>query len=115
PRPWEHWAGRPRAAMLIDGRWKCGIWVEPDRCSVGIIAQPKLQHAVNTLRLTTVADAAHAIASMQTRGAPVIGAVAAYGLCLALRADASEAALERAYATLLATRPTAVNLKWSLD
>src|SRR5262249_44248537 len=115
PRPWEHWAGRPRAAMLIDGRWKCGIWVERDGWSGGIIDQTKLPHAVNTLRLTTLADAEHAITSMQTRGAPVIGAVAAYGLCLALRTDASEAALERAYATLLATRPTAVNLKWALD
>ena len=52
---------------------------------------------------------------MQTRGAPVIGAVAAYGLCLALRIDASDAALEQAYAALIATRPTAVNLKWGLD
>jgi methylthioribose-1-phosphate isomerase len=52
---------------------------------------------------------------MQTRGAPLIGAVAAYGLALALRVDASDAALERAYATLLATRPTAVNLRWALD
>ena len=52
---------------------------------------------------------------MVIRGAPLIGATAAYGLCLALRADASDEALERAYATLLATRPTAVNLRWALD
>ena len=52
---------------------------------------------------------------MQVRGAPLIGATAAYGICLALRADASDDALERAYATLLATRPTAINLKWALD
>ena len=52
---------------------------------------------------------------MQVRGAPLIGAAAAYGLCLALRADASDEALERAYAALLATRPTAINLKWALD
>ena len=52
---------------------------------------------------------------MQVRGAPLIGATAAYGMCLALRADASDEALERAYATLLATRPTAINLKWALD
>jgi methylthioribose-1-phosphate isomerase len=52
---------------------------------------------------------------MQTRGAPLIGATAAYGLWLALRSDASDDNLERAYATLLATRPTAINLKWALD
>ena len=101
--------------MLVDGKWMCGVWVETDGWSVGIIDQTKLPHAVNTLRLATLADAAHAISSMQTRGAPAIGAVAAYGLCLALRVDPSDAALEHAYATLLATRPTAVNLKWGLD
>ena len=74
-----------------------------------------LPHRFATLRLTTLDQAAHAIRSMQLRGAPLIGAAAAYGLCLALRADASDAALERAYATLLATRPTAINLKWALD
>ena len=52
---------------------------------------------------------------MQVRGAPLIGAAAAYGICLALRADASDESLERAYAALLATRPTAINLKWALD
>jgi methylthioribose-1-phosphate isomerase len=49
------------------------------------------------------------------RGAPLIGATAAYGMSLALREDASDDALEHAYATLLATRPTAINLKWALD
>ena len=62
-----------------------------------------------------VEDAARAIKTMQVRGAPLIGAVAAYGMALALRQDASDAALERAYALLLATRPTAINLKWALD
>jgi methylthioribose-1-phosphate isomerase len=68
-----------------------------------------------TLQLRTLADAAHAIRSMQVRGAPLIGAAAAFGLWLALREDASDEALERAAATLLATRPTAINLKWALD
>jgi methylthioribose-1-phosphate isomerase len=62
-----------------------------------------------------LADAARAIATMQVRGAPLIGATAAYGVCLAMREDASDEGLERAYATLLATRPTAINLKWALD
>ena len=52
---------------------------------------------------------------MQMRGAPLIGATAAYGIALALRADAVDAALERASATLAATRPTAINLSWALD
>src|SRR6202042_1974332 len=60
-------------------------------------------------------ETARAISTMQVRGAPLIGATAAYGICLALRADASDEGLERAYAVLLATRPTAINLKWALD
>src|SRR6266849_5699092 len=88
--------------MLIDGRHMRGVWVEADGWSIGIIDQTRLPHAVTTLRLATLGDAAHAIASMQTRGAPVIGAVAAYGLCLALRADASDTALDEAYAVLVA-------------
>jgi methylthioribose-1-phosphate isomerase len=101
--------------MLIDGKWMRSVWIEPDGWSIGIIDQTRLPHALETVRLATLKDAAHAIASMQTRGAPMIGAVAAYGLAFALRADASDAALERAYATLIATRPTAVNLRWALD
>src|SRR5262245_3195220 len=101
--------------MLIDGKSMCSVWIEPDGWYVGIIDQDKLPHALRTARLTALGDAVHAICAMQTRGAPLIGAVAAYGLCLALRVDASDAALEHAYAMLLATRPTAVNLKWGLD
>lgn len=101
--------------MLIDGKWMRGLWLESDGWSIGIVDQTLLPHAVQTLRLASLEDAAHAISSMQTRGAPMIGAVAAYGLAIALRADASDAALERAYATLIKTRPTAVNLRWALD
>jgi methylthioribose-1-phosphate isomerase len=103
------------AAMKVAGKHTRSIWLEPDGRSVGVIDQTVLPHRFDTLRLTTLADAAHAITSMQVRGAPLIGAAAAYGICLALRADASDEALERAYATLLATRPTAINLKWALD
>jgi methylthioribose-1-phosphate isomerase len=70
---------------------------------------------VVALKLTTCAQAAHAIASMQTRGAPLIGAVAAYGMALAVNEDASDGNLLFVYDTLLATRPTAINLKWALD
>jgi methylthioribose-1-phosphate isomerase len=101
--------------MKIDGKPMRSIWVEADGESVGIIDQTLLPHRFLTLRLTTAEEAAHAIRSMQVRGAPLIGATAAYGLWLALRKDASDEALERAYAMLLATRPTAINLKWALD
>jgi methylthioribose-1-phosphate isomerase len=101
--------------MKIDGKPTRTIWLEPDGQSVGIIDQTQLPHRFATLRLTDLASAAHAIQSMQVRGAPLIGATAAYGMWLALRDDASDAALERAYAALLATRPTAINLKWALD
>jgi methylthioribose-1-phosphate isomerase len=101
--------------MKIDGRDTRSIWVESDGKAVGIIDQTVLPHRFVTLRLATLEDAAHAIQSMQTRGAPLIGAVAAYGMWLALQADASDENLERAYALLLSTRPTAINLKWALD
>src|ERR1700732_3987340 len=91
------------------------IWLEPDGWSVGVIDQTVLPHRFATARLVTLEEAAHAIRAMVIRGAPLIGATAAYGICLALRADASDKALDRAHATLLATRPTAINLKWALD
>ena len=101
--------------MKIDGKPTRTIWLEQDGSSVGIIDQTQLPHRFVTARLATLEDAAHAIKSMQVRGAPLIGAAAAYGLWLALRADASDDGLERAYATLIETRPTAINLKWALD
>jgi methylthioribose-1-phosphate isomerase len=102
-------------AMKIAGKPMHSIWVEPDGMSVGIIDQTLLPHRFETLRLAALEDAAHAITTMQARGAPLIGAVAAYGICLALLPDASDENLERACARLLATRPTAINLKWALD
>ncbi len=101
--------------MKVDGKHMRSIWVEADGWAVGIIDQTLLPHRFALLRLETLDDAARAIKSMQVRGAPLIGACAAYGLCLALRADTSDDDLERAYAVLLATRPTAINLKWALD
>jgi hypothetical protein len=101
--------------MILAGNRTRSIWVNPDGWSVGIFDQRKLPWSVEPMRLTTADDCAHAIADMATRGAPLIGAVAAYGLALALRVDAGDEALDRAYRQLLATRPTAVNLKWALD
>ena len=101
--------------MKIDGRDTRTIWLESDGASVGIIDQTLLPHRFATARLATLADAARAIKAMQVRGAPLIGAAAAYGIWLALREDASDDNLERACSVLLATRPTAINLKWALD
>jgi len=101
--------------MKVDGKPMRTIWVEGDGAGCGIIDQTRLPHEFVVARLDTVEDAAHAIRSMQVRGAPLIGATAACAMWLAMRADASDEALERAYALLLATRPTAINLKWALD
>jgi len=101
--------------MKVNGEQTRSVWVEADGVTVGIIDQTLLPYRYVTLRLETVADAARAIKSMQVRGAPLIGAVAAYGMAFAMREDASDAGLERAYALLIATRPTAINLKWALD
>jgi methylthioribose-1-phosphate isomerase len=101
--------------MKIDGKDTRTIWVESDGQSVGIIDQTQLPHRFVTAQLASLADAARAIKTMQVRGAPLIGATAACGMWLALREDGSDEALERAYSTLMATRPTAINLKWALD
>ncbi len=102
--------------MKIDGTpYRC-VWIEPsDGWSVRIIDQTKLPWSLEFARLTNVAEAAHAIRTMQVRGAPLIGAVAAYGMALAMRADCSTEAMERAAALLNAQRPTAVNLRWATN
>ncbi len=101
--------------MNVDGRTTRTIWPTSDGVAVGIIDQTRLPHEFVTTRLATLDDAAHAIRAMLVRGAPLIGATAAWGLWLALRTDASDSGLAHAHATLLATRPTAVNLRWALD
>lgn len=85
-----------------------------DGDAVLILDQTLLPHEILQRRLTTLAEVAHAIRSMQVRGAPLIGACAAYGVALALRQDAGDEALDGAINTLAATRPTAVNLDWAL-
>ena len=101
--------------MKVDGVPYRTIWLADDGWSVTIIDQTKLPHRFETARLASLEEAAHAIRAMQVRGAPLIGATAAYGIALAMRADAADASLDRACELLLATRPTAVNLRWALD
>ena len=101
--------------MLIDGKPYRTIWLAEDGETVEIIDQTRLPHDFVVLRLEDLAQAAHAIRSMQVRGAPLIGATAAYGLALAMRADPSDDNLAAAGEILLATRPTAVNLRWAVE
>ena len=101
--------------MKLDGVPSRTIWLEGDGWSVGILDQTLLPHRIERVRLQTVENAAHAVRSMQVRGAPLIGVTAAYGVALAMRADASDAALDRAVWFLAQQRPTAVNLRWALE
>lgn len=101
--------------MKVDGRHFRSLWVEPDGWSVGAIDQRRLPHEFVVAKISDCDAAAEAIRSMLVRGAPLIGATAAYGVALAMRSDSSDAALDRAYDALVATRPTAINLKWALQ
>ena len=101
--------------MKVDGKHLRSIWLEPNGWSVAAIDQRRLPHDFVVGQLATCDAAADAIRSMLVRGAPLIGATAAYGIALAMRADGSDAALDQACELLMATRPTAINLKWALD
>ncbi len=91
-----------------------GTTLRRDGDAVVILDQTRLPFETLFLRLENLAAAAHAIRAMQVRGAPLIGATAAYGVALALADGAGDDTLEGALATLAATRPTAVNLAWAL-
>src|ERR1700716_4035637 len=84
--------------MKVNGKHVRSIWLEPDGHTVGAIDQRRLPHDFVVARLTTCDAAADAIRSMLVRGAPLIGAAAAFGMALAMRADATDPALDRAYA-----------------
>ena len=101
--------------MEVNGTPYRTIWLAEDGWAAEIIDQTKLPHEFVTVRLETMQDAAIAIKDMRVRGAPLIGATAAYGAALAMREDASDANLASMYDPLVATRPTAVNLRWALD
>ena len=101
--------------MILNGKPSRTIWLRGDGWSVEIIDQTALPHRVATVVLKTVDDAGYAIEAMLVRGAPLIGATAAYGVALAMRADAKDAALDQAITFLAAQRPTAINLRWALE
>jgi methylthioribose-1-phosphate isomerase len=100
--------------MNIKGRHYRTIWAAADGWSIEVIDQTRLPHELEIRRISTLEEAAEAIVTMVVRGAPLIGVTAAYGLCLALRRDASDTGLDAAVERLGRTRPTAVNLKWAL-
>src|SRR4029077_4196989 len=108
-------AGFISGPMRVNGKSMRTIWLEPDGWSVGIVDQTALPHQLVTTRLRALEEVVASIRSMRVRGAPLIGAAAAYGVCLALRADSSDEALERAYGALLAARQTAIKLQLALD
>lgn len=101
--------------MKINGQSYRTIWLAQDGWRVSVIDQTKLPFRFETVALGSAEQAAEAIRSMVVRGAPLIGATAAYGVALAMRSDPSDAALQAALAILGATRPTAVNLRWALE
>jgi methylthioribose-1-phosphate isomerase len=101
--------------MNVNGRPMRTIWLADDGHSVEIIDQRLLPHELAVVRLQTLDDAARAVRDMAVRGAPLIGATAAYGVALALAADPSDDGIAQAIDALGKTRPTAVNLRWALE
>ncbi len=101
--------------MRVAGEWHRTIGLSADGWSVSLIDQTVLPDRFQVILVTDVEQMAEAIRTMRVRGAPLIGVAAAFGMALAMRHDASDAGLERASRLLDATRPTAVNLRWSLD
>jgi len=101
--------------MKVDGTPYRTIWLGTDGTTVQVIDQTLLPHQFVVRDWLSMEDAERGIRTMIVRGAPLIGAAAAYGMALAMAKDASDAMLTQAYTTLMASRPTAVNLRWALD
>ncbi|MCD9147924.1 S-methyl-5-thioribose-1-phosphate isomerase [Pseudophaeobacter flagellatus] len=100
--------------MKVDGTPYRSLWWSTETQSLQIIDQRWLPHDFQIAQLDSMSDYVKSIKEMQVRGAPLIGATAAYGMALAMRQDPSDAALDSAWTTLNATRPTAINLRWAL-
>jgi len=101
--------------MNVGGTAYRSLWTDPVDGSLRILDQTLLPHELGIRRLTTPEEVAEAITAMRVRGAPLIGAAAAHGLALGLEREAGDDALEATRTLFLATRPTAVNLRWALD
>ncbi|RYZ13468.1 MAG: S-methyl-5-thioribose-1-phosphate isomerase, partial [Alphaproteobacteria bacterium] len=101
--------------MIINGARTRPLVLNDDGWSVRVLDQRMLPWSIDWQTIADLDTAALAIKQMWVRGAPMLAVTGAYGLCIAVRDDASDASLDRAYATLIATRPTAINLKGALD
>ena len=101
--------------MKVQGTHYRSIWYDYKDCQVKIIDQRWLPHDFRIVALTNLNEFAVAIRDMWVRGAPLIGATAAYGVAISLSDDASDSGLKNTYDVLIETRPTAINLKWALD
>ena len=99
--------------MKIEGKEYRTIWFENN--TVRIIDQTKLPHQFIIKELKTVNDATNAIKTMEVRGAPLIGATAAYGLVLSIIENNDQTFLNQSANDLINSRPTAINLKWAVD
>jgi len=101
--------------MNVDGKHYRSLWWNSDKNVLEIIDQRWLPHEFRIQPVESMLDFADAIREMRVRGAPLIGATAAYGIALAMRLDASDKHLDEASDLLNATRPTAVNLRWAIN
>jgi methylthioribose-1-phosphate isomerase len=101
--------------VKVNGKVYRSIWLADDGVGVEIIDQTQLPFRFVTVRLNTLDEAMDAISRMLVRGAPLIGATAAYGICLGLREGVSSESLEKMAVRLVSCRPTAVNLRWAVD
>ena len=99
--------------MKIEGKEYRTIWF--DNNTVKIIDQTKLPHKFVIKDLKTVEDSINAIKTMEVRGAPLIGATAAYGIVLAIIENNDQSFLKTSAKELINSRPTAINLKWAVD
>jgi len=101
--------------MKIEGKEYRTIWFEEKNKVVKIIDQTKLPHKFIIKNLKTVKDAINAIKTMEVRGAPLIGATAAYGLVLSILENNDQSFLKKSSENLINSRPTAINLKWAVE
>ena len=101
--------------MKVDGTHYRSLWWSGSEGALQIIDQRWLPHDFRIQTLRSLQDYADAIVQMRVRGAPLIGATAAFGMAHAMSEDASDLSMERTWDFLHATRPTAINLRWALD
>ena len=101
--------------MKVNGKHYRSLWWNDKANVLEIIDQRWLPHDFREQQVATMQEFADAISEMRVRGAPLIGATAAYGMALAMAEDSSTENLDKAWAFLEKTRPTAINLRWALN